>query len=418
MRYTLLFLYLSTFVAFGQNTITLDSCVQWAKRNFPAVGQFALNQELSDQNLRGINEAWLPRLSFGAQAVYQTEVVSLNFGGLNTNFPHDSYLSYLGLEQTLFDGGTSEDQRKVEKLSKQLEDQKVNIELYKLVDRINQLYINILLGRENLSISNLYKEDLSNRKNNIKNGVLNGLVLESSLNEIEAEILKTEQNIIELESSMRSFYASLSFLTAHELTEKSSFDRTPLGGNQLATSINRAELLMFDTQKELVKNRYALTTDFALPKITIGATGNYGRPGPNFINQDLRFFGSANISVKWNVSSLYGLNREKKKYEINTSAIELQRQIFQYNLNATLVAQNDQVQAIDKVISKDDEIIEKRHSVQLTAASQVENGKITVANYLTQLNAEMQAKLNKSIHEIKRMNVISTINTTKGLTNF
>jgi len=85
MKYFLLYLTITASSVFGQQ-ITLDSCVQWAKKNFPAVGQFALNQQLSEQNLRGINEAWLPRLSFGAQAVYQTEVVSLNFGGMNTNF--------------------------------------------------------------------------------------------------------------------------------------------------------------------------------------------------------------------------------------------------------------------------------------------------------------------------------------------
>ncbi|MNE85399.1 hypothetical protein D3C80_1823940 [compost metagenome] len=70
------------------------------------------------------------------------------------------------------------------------------------------------------------------------------------------------------------------------------------------------------------------------------------------------------------------------------------------------------------MIEKDDIIIEKRHSVTTTATSQMENGKITVVNYLSQLNAELQAKLNKKVHEIKRMNAISTINATSGSIKF
>ena len=70
------------------------------------------------------------------------------------------------------------------------------------------------------------------------------------------------------------------------------------------------------------------------------------------------------------------------------------------------------------MIEKDDVIIEKRHSVTATATAQMENGKITVVNYLSQLNAELQAKLNKKVHEIKRMNAISTINATSGSIKF
>jgi hypothetical protein len=80
--------------------------------------------------------------------------------------------------------------------------------------------------------------------------------------------------------------------------------------------------------------------------------------------------------------------------------------------------QTAQLEALSQVIEKDDIIIEKRHSVTQTATSQMENGKITVANYLTQLNAELQAQLNKKVHEIKKMNAISTINTTSGSFKF
>jgi hypothetical protein len=70
------------------------------------------------------------------------------------------------------------------------------------------------------------------------------------------------------------------------------------------------------------------------------------------------------------------------------------------------------------MISKDKQIIEKRHNVTVTAATQLENGKITVTDYLTQLNAEMQATLNQKIHEVKLMNAMTSYNTTRGVNQF
>ena len=418
MKNTLYIFLVICSTSFGQTTLSLDTCISRAKKHYPLIAQNQINEAQSVQNLRGINEAWLPKLSFGVQATYQTEVVSLNFGGLNTNFPHDSYLASLGLEQTLFDGGQSKDLRSIEHLNNELENQKNEIELYKLIDRVNQLYVNILLARENLKILNLYTEDLNNRKTNMLVAVQNGLILASNLSELDAEILKTEQSIIETNLTLQALNRTLSYFIDSEVTDAINLEVNPIGGKAILSSINRTELKAFSTQKQLLESKYALANDFALPKISIGAGGNYGRPGPNFINQDFRFFGSANLNVRWNISSLYGLNRERKKYELNASLIDLQQEVFNFNLNSALINQNAQIDAMIEVIKKDSEIIEKRHQVSQTAVSQVENGKITVANYLSQINAELQATLNRKIHEIKLMNAISTINTTKGLTNF
>jgi hypothetical protein len=41
-----------------------------------------------------------------------------------------------------------------------------------------------------------------------------------------------------------------------------------------------------------------------------------------------------------------------------------------------------------------------------------------VTDYLTQLNAEMQATLNQKIHEVKLMNAMTSYNTTRGVNQF
>lgn len=405
-------------IGFSQTSISLDSCISWSKKNYPLIKQNEITLQQTEQNEKAIRENWLPKLSFLAQATYNTEVVQFNFPGMDMKFPHDAYITSLSLEQTIIDGGQTKSQHNVEKLSSELTIQQNEVELYKLVERVNQLYINILLGRENLRILELYKEDLSNRAANMKAGVDNGLVLASSLDELEAEILKTDQNIIDSKFQLEGLYKTLTLFTGKPIDQSTVLSETPIGGTAARIEIQRPEMKIFDLQSKLLDARFKQINVNAIPKVTVGAAGNYGRPGPNFINQELRFFGSANLTIRWNISSLYGLKREKTKVELNKSLIDIQKEAFLFNIESSLNTQTAQLSALAQMIEKDDIIIEKRHNVTTTATSQMENGKITVVNYLSQLNAELQAKLNKKVHEIKRMNAISTINATSGSIKF
>jgi outer membrane protein TolC len=56
------------------------------------------------------------------------------------------------------------------------------------------------------------------------------------------------------------------------------------------------------------------------------------------------------------------------------------------------------------MIDKDQELIDLRVKITKTASSQLSNGTITSTEYLTQLNEEKQAKLNKETHEIQLIN--------------
>jgi hypothetical protein len=70
------------------------------------------------------------------------------------------------------------------------------------------------------------------------------------------------------------------------------------------------------------------------------------------------------------------------------------------------------------VLQLDDAIVQKKTEIAAVSANQLENGKITATVYLLQLNDEMAARLNRKLHEIKRLNAWSNYNITLGLVNF
>jgi len=210
----------------------------------------------------------------------------------------------------------------------------------------------------------------------------------------------------------------LSLMTGKEITPQTTMSLMPAGGNSMVMSIMRPETKLLLMQESLLDERYKLATNVALPKIYVGAVGNYGRPGPNFINQDLRFFGSGNVSLRWNISTLYGLGREQRKFDLNKKMLEIQRDQLNKNIEISLATYTSQLSALDQLMKLDAMILTKKAEISAVSAAQLANGKITSTVYLIQLNDEMAARLNLKIHEIKKINAWSNYNITMGLINF
>ena len=411
-RFTFLLLTISG-ISFGQ-TLSLDSCIQMAKRNYPLIKQNNLIAESEKNIAQEDTKNWLPKLSFISKATYQSEAIEF----LGKSFPHDSYLAALDLDQTLFDGGQIHQQKQLDKLSSETDLLKNEVELYKLIDRIDQLYSSILLTRESIKTLGVYKDDINSKKTVLTASVQNGMTLQSNLDELEAEELKTEQSLIEAQENIKALYQSLGMFINKSIDDNSELSADPIMNTSKGDEINRPELKLFDSQKAMLEARHKLTNKVALPKIAINGEGAYGRPGPNFLNQDLRFFGQAGISLKWNIGALYSLSNEKQNYNINTKMIDVQKEVFEFNLKTAMMTQTAQINSLKDILEKDKLIIEKRHNIKETAAAQLANGSITSTDYLTESNAEMQAVLNQKVHEIKLMNAISNYNSTKGINNF
>lgn len=419
MRFLPFVFILGVSTLWGQmNSLSLDSCLYWARLNYPIYRQSELFKAQMMTNVQGIKEAWLPKLNLSLQGTYQTEVVQFNIPGFTTNFPHDSYLGALALEQLLFDGGIAKRQSQLEVLNSDIDIQKNKVEIYRIVDRVNQIFMSILLAKANISMLELLQDNLMKRSVSVALSVTNGLMLQTQLDEIEVEMLKTRQQLIEAKENLNGLCATLSILTGKTITNTAEFLETPAGGNTLLMNNMRPEATLLLMQEGFLSERYKLATNLAMPKLYFTLVGNYGRPGPNFINQDLRFFGSGSLAFKWNISNLYGLNREKQRLEISRKVLNIQRDQLNQNVESSLATYAAQLNAMDQVLQLDDAIVRKKSEIAAVSANQLENGKITATVYLLQINDEMAARLNRKVHEIKRINAWSNYNITLGLINF
>lgn len=399
----------------GISPISLDTCLKLATENYPLAKQKGYLQAISENNLKSLNSAWLPQLNMDLKATEFSEVVNFNLPGFPPfNFPLDQEEFGLNLNQTIFDGGLSSQQKKTEIANTETEMQKNEVELYKVKEKVIQLYGNILLTKENLNVLNSYLDDINSHREKMISSVNNGVMLKSNLEILEAEMLKTKQKIIEANSNHQVLCKVLSLLINRLVDENTAFADITIATAIKTDSIKRPELKLFDSQQNLIEERMKLSNRKTFPRLSLFGDGAYGRPGFNFLNQDFRFYGFAGVNLKWNISSFYNLSYEKKNLMINKKMIDEQKELFQLNLNTTLVQQNGEIEKLKQVIEIDKSIVDKRKSISKSTSDRLDNGLITSSDYLTEVNAEKQAVLNQLMHEIQLGIAIRNFNVTTG----
>ncbi|HEX8545891.1 MAG TPA: TolC family protein, partial [Cytophagaceae bacterium] len=122
--------------------LTIEECYAMATTNYPLTKQRALIQESSEYTVNNISKGYLPQVSFAGQATYQSEVTQIPIklpGNPIERLSKDQYKIYGEVNQVLYDGGAISNTKKIQELGGKVEEQKLEVELYKLKDRINQL---------------------------------------------------------------------------------------------------------------------------------------------------------------------------------------------------------------------------------------------------------------------------------------
>lgn len=391
-----------------QAALTLEQCYELARANYPTINQLNLLDQANQLQIRNLNKNYLPTLELNAQATWQSDVTELPIevpvpGFEVPTISNDQYKATVELRQILWDGGVTARSKEVQNAANQVEKQRTEVDLYGLRNRVNQAYFSILLADEQSRLNQILQENLQARIQKMQAAVANGAATRADLNTLRAELLKAEQQEIEIRANRRSALDVLSLLLQKELNENTQFTKPQLQQVNENPEITRPELTLFQSQNQLLAAQSDLLPARNMPRLSAFATGGYGRPGLNFLSNDFEFYAIAGLGVKWNFSELYNgkQSNDRQLLTIQQQQVDLQKQAFLLNTNTQLRQLSNEITKLQDFLEKDRQQIELRESIRQTAEAQLDNGIITPADYLTELNNENQAKLNLAIHELQ-----------------
>jgi outer membrane protein TolC len=396
--------------------LTLTEAYDLAQKNYPAIKQKDLIKQTENLTIANLQKGYLPQITFSGQASYQSDVtgLSISFAGINIQPPSkDQYKVLADLNQTIYDGGIIKQQEKATQLNSEVEEQKVEVELYKVKDRINQIYLGILFIDEQITQTGLVRADIQIGIKQVSAQVNNGVAFKSELNVLKAQLLQADQRTIELKASRKGLLETLGLFLNKTLDESTVLEKPSVAVTP-ASGISRPEIQLYNDQSKLLAQQSKLVTAKNLPKASLFAQSGYGRPGLNMLKNEFDWFYIAGVRINWPLGGLYTLKKEKQINEVNRKMVDVQKETFLLNTNTQLKQQQSDIDKFNRLIETDNDIIELRTEVKNSAKAQLQNGVINANDYLREVNAEDQARQSLITHEIQLLQAQINYQTTLG----
>lgn len=383
--------------------LSLTTAWELAQKNYPVVKQKDLVRQTAGISVENLQKGFLPQFSISGQATYQSDVTSvpISVPGFSIEAPNkDQYKLVADVNQLIFDGGLTREQKAVQQLNAKVEDQKVEVELYKVRERINQLFLSILYLDEQLKQVDLVKKDIETGIKKVEAQVQNGVAFKSNLNMLKAELLKAGQRSIEITTSRKGLVAALALFVGQELNDQLILEQ-PVAPVTVAGQIARPELALYNEQEKLIGQQDKLIHAKNQPRASLFAQAGYGRPGLNMLKNDFAFYSIGGLRFNWSLGGLYTKKKEREQVQISKRVVEVQKETFLLNTNAQLKQQQAEIDKLQELIRTDDEIIGLRKTVTEAARAQLENGVITANDYLKEVNAEDQSRQSMITHRVQ-----------------
>ena len=314
----------------------------------------------------------------------------------------DQYRLGLDLQQTVFDGGAISAQKQVAREQGAVQQARLDVELYQVRQRVNEMYFGLLLLDDQISLNQDLQEQLAASEKKLTSMVKHGTAAQCDLNNVTAERLNVVQQMTTLESQRRVLTAMLGTfcgIEVNHVTKPAAIDA--VGGN------NRPELRLIDSQLRLADAQDRALKAALLPRLGVFAQGYYGYPGYNMfkdmMGRDWSWNGMVGARLTWNIGALYTHHNDKAKVQLQRETAQNQREVFLFNNRLEQMQQNEAIGRYRQLMAQDEEIIALREQVRKAAESKLSHGIIDVNDLLRDINSENAARVQQSIHEIEML---------------
>ncbi|NOT37100.1 MAG: TolC family protein, partial [Saprospiraceae bacterium] len=265
-------------------------------------------------------------------------------------------------------------------------------------ENVIHLYFGILILKEQKKILEFTQSDVSNNLKKSKIAYDAKAISGYHLNVMNAESIKLDQKITETNSQMKTLILNLGKIIHRDLSERDVFS-VPLQ-IPVNQSINRPEYKLILVQRALLQQQNKLNSSRAIPKVLAFGQAGYSNPALNFLKDEFQTYYIAGLKLNWNISSLYNLKSDNRISKLNGSITELQEEAFLYKLNLEKTQQEVDADKFLILQGQDKQLVFLLSKIKEASKLQYENGSLTLSEYLKDLNAEEQARLNEVIHRI------------------
>ena len=415
-KVALIFLLFYSAFSQAQEVLSLENCYKSLRTNYPLIKNSALISEKSNYQLEAINAKRLPQFNLLLQASYQSDVTQIpNGNGIPGVVPpnKDQYKSELHINQLIYSENAIKASENVEKASSKIALQEVEVSIHQLEKQVNQLYFSILLQQTKTQLLLQNINLLNAQLKEVKSGIKNGTILPSSDLIIEVEILKLEQALLETTLTEQQLKESLSNLLGITIDPDTQLSTQTIQQQRSAPMVN-PELTLFNLQKEYIEASEDLLSKNNSLKINGFATGGYGNPGLNFLENSFETYYLFGIRLNWNFLDWNANKNMRKSLLVSKNLIDTESEIFNLHAKIALQEQQAEIDKYETLIHTDEHIISLQKKIVDRAQSLLKNGVYLASNYILEVTNLKNAETQLKTHQIQLLLSTANYNSTKG----
>lgn len=384
--------------------ITVEECYELAEKNYPQVKKASLIEKSYEYTISNANMGYVPKIIFSGRASYQSDVTKIpfDFPGIPT-LSNDQYRIAVDVVQPLWDGGKISAEKSRIESEKKVEQDSLNVQLYSLKSRINQLFFGILLIDEQIKQNDIYIQDILRTYKTVENSIKNGVAKRSDLDRVKLEQIKAEQRKQQLLSAKKSYVILLEAITGRKIDGPL---KRPEVYEPVDYTIYRPELKLFSSQSEMLESQKKMVKSSYMPVFDVFFTAGYGRPGFDMLQDTFQTYYIAGVQFQWPLMGFYTADKTNKLIDLNKMKINVDKETFLFNVNQDIAKQKNEIERIKKLIVYDNEIIELRRNIRKSSINAVKGGTMSVNDYMEEVSAEHVAVQTKILHEIELINAV------------
>lgn len=395
---------------------TLEACQQLACDHYPEIRQYDLIRQSEQYDLSNAARSWLPQVSFSAQATWQNRVPEfpsalsgmLDQAGVSLRgLDKDQYKVALEVNQTIWDGGQSQADRRVIEATADEHRQATEVDLYAVKGRVNDLYFGILLLEERLGQTDLTIALLQSNLDKVRSLVTNGVAMQTDADAVEAELLSVQQQRVQIEASRESYRRMLELFIGQRLAER--LERPELV-EEISGESARPELAWIDAQQERLAAQELSVKSATCPRFGVFAQGYYGYPGLDYfagmISTDWTWNALIGVKMSWNFGAYYTKKNRLSNLRVAKQQLDIQRDVFLFNTDLQVAEEQGNISRLRRALADDDRIVALRRSVREAAESKLRNGVIDTNDLLRKITDEASARSARSLREVELLKAI------------
>lgn len=385
--------------------LTLQQCREMAQANYPVIRRYGMIEQSRDFTVDNAAKGWLPRVSASAGAYAFTDILKTNaqMQQMGVDMENRVANASVTVSQSVYDGGQIAAQRRVASAQGDVERNSLDVTMYAVTERVDDLFFGILVLDEQTAQNELLREDLTTSEETVRSMMRGGVASQTDLDAILVEKLKAERQREALMSSRKAYVRMLGVFVGRDLPEgwKPEKPAETFAGKEWG--VNRPEMRYYASQNLLLDARRKQLDARLRPTVSLFGMGMIHSSVSNFLNNGVIVGG---VSVSWNIGALYTRRNDIRLIDVERAMNDNRQEMFLFNNRLQNEEAEGTVESLRRRIAQDEEIVRLRENIRRSGERKVQLGTESVSELVRDINAVSLARAEKALHEIELLKEI------------